>query len=186
MALKSGQMAGLDVPDRAMKMAQRYLESCCDPGNEGYAYVPGSGSAPAMTAVGLLCRQYLQAWGPSNPRLQKGISNHLLKAPPGSMNNMYYYYYATQVLHHFGGSAWKDWNVKMREALVKSQDKGETPGYEHQSGSWSPAGDQWCSHGGRVMMTSLCLLTLEVYYRHLPLYYREMGREDDAAVKKGL
>ena len=29
--------------------------------------------------------------------------------------------------------------------------------------------------GGRLMMTSLSILTLEVYYRHLPLYYRDMG-----------
>jgi len=27
------------------------------------------------------------------------------------------------------------------------------------------------------MQTSLCLLTLEVYYRHLPLYYRDVGEE---------
>jgi hypothetical protein len=27
--------------------------------------------------------------------------------------------------------------------------------------------------GGRLLITSLNLLTLEVYYRHLPLYYRD-------------
>jgi hypothetical protein len=35
--------------------------------------------------------------------------------------------------------------------------------------------DWWCNYGGRIMMTSMCLLTLEVYYRHLPLYRRDMG-----------
>ena len=34
------------------------------------------------------------------------------------------------------------------------------------------------------MMTSLNLLTLEVYYRHLPLYYRDAGDSKDAAVQK--
>ena len=29
--------------------------------------------------------------------------------------------------------------------------------------------------GGRIMFTSLSLLTLEVYYRHLPLYRKDMG-----------
>ena len=29
------------------------------------------------------------------------------------------------------------------------------------------------------MYTSLSLLTLEVYYRHLPLYRREMGGQKD-------
>ena len=29
--------------------------------------------------------------------------------------------------------------------------------------------------GGRLMQTALSTLTLEVYYRHLPLYRRDMG-----------
>jgi hypothetical protein len=30
----------------------------------------------------------------------------------------------------------------------------------------------------------LCLLTLEVYYRHLPLYYREAAADRDLAKQK--
>jgi hypothetical protein len=33
---------------------------------------------------------------------------------------------------------------------------------------------EWAAQGGRLMMTSLAALTLEVYYRYLPLY-KEMG-----------
>ena len=36
------------------------------------------------------------------------------------------------------------------------------------------------------MMTSLNLLTLEVYYRYLPLYYRDAGYAKDDTVKKAL
>jgi len=36
--------------------------------------------------------------------------------------------------------------------------------------SWSPHGADGHNRGGRIYMTSLALLTLEVYYRHLPLY----------------
>jgi hypothetical protein len=171
MALKSAQMAGLDVQDLVLRKAQRYLDSCCDTANEGYGYV-GVGSTPTMSAVGLLCRQYLQAWGPQNLRLIKGIDNNLKPYPPGSMKNLYYYYYATQVMHHFGGAAWKQWNEKMRDSLVKSQDQSSGPNL----GSWSSAGDLHGPSGGRLMTTSLALLTLEVYYRHLPLYYRETAQ----------
>jgi hypothetical protein len=170
MALKSAQMAALDVQDLVLRKAQRYLDSCCDTANEGYGYV-GAGSTPTMSAVGLLCRQYLQAWGPQNLRLIKGIDNNLKPYPPATMKNIYYYYYATQVMHHFGGAAWKQWNEKMRDSLVKSQDQSAGP----NQGSWSSAGDPHGAAGGRLMVTSLALLTLEVYYRHLPLYYREMG-----------
>ena len=41
------------------------------------------------------------------------------------------------------------------------------------TGSWDPdkpAKDAWAEPGGRLMVTSLSALTLEVYYRYLPLY----------------
>ena len=37
------------------------------------------------------------------------------------------------------------------------------------AGSWNPR-DKWEERGGRIMSTSLRLLMLEVYFRHLPLY----------------
>jgi hypothetical protein len=80
------------------------------------------------------------------------------------------------VLHHFGTDAWKQWNDRMRDCLVKSQDKSTNAMVR---GSWDPAGDPYGSVGGRLMRTSLCLLTLEVYYRHLPLYYREAGQRKE-------
>jgi hypothetical protein len=172
MALKSAQMAGLDVPDVAMRKAQKFLDSVCAEGSdEGYRYLPENpASTPAMTAVGLLCRQYLQSWGPQNLRMIKAVDNHIKSYGPRP-NDIYFSYYATQVMHHFGGQSWKDWNEKMREALIKDQEKTGP-----MKGSWSvPAGNAHVAVGGRMMQTSLCLLTLEVYYRHLPLYYRDSG-----------
>ena len=167
MALKSGQMAGLDVPALTFRKAERFLDSVCDPKNEGYGYT-GPGAGEAMSAVGFLCRQYLQGWGAKNPRLHKGVEANLLTVPPGARKNIYYYYYATQVMHHFGGEAWTRWNEKMREQLIQSQDQSEGP----NRGSWSSEGDAYSSAGGRLMMTSLSVLTLQVYYRYLPLYQR--------------
>jgi hypothetical protein len=40
-------------------------------------------------------------------------------------------------------------------------------------GSWNPElplKDAWAAHGGRLMVTALNCLTLQVYYRYLPLY----------------
>ncbi len=167
MALKSAQMAGLDVPEVTMRKAQAYLNSVND-STEGYGYT-GPAPTPTMSAVGLLCRQYLQAWGPQNLKLIKGIDNHIKTNPPGTSRNIYYFYYATQVMHHFGGTEWKKWNEKMRDFLVKTQDKDGT-----HAGSWNSAGDPHGGPGGRLMITSLSLLTLEVYYRHLPLYDRSI------------
>jgi hypothetical protein len=121
----------------------------------------------------LLCRQYL-GWSPRKPQLTNGVIKHLKPTPPAS-NNMYYSYYAAQVMHHMGGQFWDDWNPKMREALVKSQDQAKDVRRGHQLGSWDPKGDPHGEAWGRVGQTSLSLLTLEVYYRHLPLYRRDIG-----------
>jgi hypothetical protein len=180
MALKSGQMAGLVVPDIAITRSKTFLRNCCN-SDEGYGYTAGGGSSARMTAVGLLSRQYMENWGPSNPQMIKAIKTFIKTNPP-DRQDVYYYYYATQVMHHFGGEPWRDWNEKMREYLIKKQDttKGS------KEGSWSPEGDPWAGSGGRLMITSLNLLTLEVYYRYLPLYYRDAGYGKDGAVQKAL
>ena len=155
MALKSAQMAGLNVPEKTMKKAMEYLDNCMAD-NGGYGYV-GKGASPTMSAVGLLCRQYLQAWGPKHAMLSKGVANHIIGKNHG-VRNMYYTYYATQVMHHFGGKAWDEWNVKTRDELIATQNKTNGP----DDGSWDPRGGH--AHG-RIMMTSLC----PVSYTHLTL-----------------
>jgi hypothetical protein len=176
MALKSGQMAGLSVPKTTLSRAGLWLDAAQDPNTGGYGYT-SSGSGLTTSSVGLLSRQYL-GWGRLNPGLAKGVEMLLQPSNlPGQQKNMYYYYYATQVMHHFGGKNWEKWNVPMRDWLIAQQDKGTDPKRPHQKGSWSPVGDAHGGPGGRIMITSLSLLTLEVYYRHLPLYRRDMNVE---------
>ena len=110
MALKSAQMAGLEVHDPTMRKAVRCLEKVCNPADEGYGYT-GPGSTAVMSAVGLLCRQYLQNWGSQNLRLVTGVEKNLLSRPPGSFNSIYYYYYASQVMH------WRTANVRFVREL---------------------------------------------------------------------
>ena len=178
MALKSGQMSGLSVPKSTLDGASKWLDSCMTSDKGGYGYT-GPQETPTMTAVGLLCRMYL-GWSPKNPGLQAGVAR-LKGNPPTALNNMYYYYYATQVMHHMGGESFEFWNPKMRDLLIKGQDQGKDPKHPWQKGSWDPSGDVHGKVGGRIMITSLSLLTLEVYYRHLPLYRREAGVMKDVA-----
>ena len=177
MALKSGQMGGLEADDPrepTFARSMKFLDSVMTSDGSGYGYTR-PGDAPTTTAIGLLCRQYL-GWGPRNANLLAGIRT-LKKHPPDSLNSLYYYYYATQVLHHLGGEDWKAWNEKMRDLLVQRQDKGEKN--PHAAGSWDPRGDAYAAPGGRLMVTSLSLCTLEVYYRHLPLYRRDSAGGKD-------
>jgi hypothetical protein len=171
MALKSGQMSGLAVPNPTLDGATRFLNSVMSTTTYGYGY-RGAGSDPRLTAVGVLCREYL-GWSPRKPELHKGVE--ILKATPANAKDMYYTYYAAQALHHFGGDAWLAWNDHMKATLLQTRDKGADAKHPHQRGSWDPQGDQYSRDWGRVGQTSLSVLTLQVYYRHLPLYRRDMG-----------
>jgi hypothetical protein len=175
-ALKSGQMSGLNVPRKTWTDIYKYLDSVSS-GNysESYGYM-GKEASPSMTAVGLLCREYT-SWGPRMLGLQRGIEELQKKPPAAAARDIYYFYYASQVIHHAGGPAWEQWNPKMRDLLIDRQDRGNSE--PHQKGSWSSDGDA-LGHGlGRLGTTSLSLLTLEVYYRYLPLYRRDLGTDKD-------
>jgi hypothetical protein len=174
MALKSGQMAGLLVDDKSnptLARSARWLDLCMTPDEGGYRYMPNDEPTPTMTAVGLLCRLYLGTTT-RNRGIRTGVSR-LKQTPPPTVPSLYYYYYSTQVMHHVGGADWEFWNSRMKPMLLNRQDQGNDPKHRHQKGSWSPASDVHGGAGGRLMTTSLAILTLEVYYRHLPLYRRD-------------
>lgn len=166
MALRSAQMAYLRVPPDVFTKINNFLGSVQINRAEGwFGYMPGAGVSYVMTAEGLLCRQY-SGWHQNNPQLRKGVrwlmQGHLPKA---DQPNYYYWYYATQAMHHMGGETWQEWNSVMRDMLVSTQSKNG-----HETGSWAPIPGANHDHGGRLYATSLATLTLEVYYRHLPLY----------------
>jgi hypothetical protein len=184
MALKSGEMAYLSVPVETYRRAAYFLDSVQLEDGAVYGYT-GPGDGPATTAIGLLCRMYLgrrpdhaaqragilrlAQWGPSLDT----------SGPP--RNNMYYNYYATQVLHHAGGYEWKQWNQTLREYLIARQ---ATLGHDY--GSWYlPGNDHGAHAGGRLYFTAMAAMTLEVYYRHLPLYRASANARPVGAARPG-
>lgn len=170
MALQSARSANLTVPDETWGMADLFFDSVSHQDGARYSYQARGGPTPVMTAEALLCRMYL-GWTKDRPGLSRGIEwlaeEHL---PANGNPNIYYWYYGTQVMHHYGGSEWEAWNVQMRDILCNSQEKSG-----HAAGSWDPRGDH-AGAGGRIYMTSLAICTLEVYYRHLPVFRQiELG-----------
>ncbi len=160
MALKSAQMSYLRVPAPVFVKTSHFLNGVQSEGGARYGYMT-AGKEPTTSAIGLLCRMYL-GWTPDMSPLRMGVK--FLGEHGPSRNDMYFNYYATQVLHHVGGSEWDKWNETMREHLVQMQ---ATQG--HESGSWYFR-NRHTDPGGRLLVTALSIMTLEVYYRHMPLY----------------
>lgn len=173
MALQSARMAGLAVPKETLERISGYLDRAALDDGRKYGYWLDHQSSHAVTAEGLLCRQYL-GWPQNDPRLVDGIGA-LNKTPvdfEGPGRDTYYWYYATQATHHMEGEIWNEWNAVMSKELPKHQTKNGA-----EAGSWNPEGDKWGNIGGRMYVTCLSVYMLEVYYRHLPIYsgYRALA-----------
>ncbi|MHB8899489.1 MAG: prenyltransferase/squalene oxidase repeat-containing protein [Thermoguttaceae bacterium] len=163
MALKSAHMGYLTINPQTVMGASKFLDSVQAKNGARYGYAT-PGDKPSTTAIGLLCRMHL-GWAHDNPSLIEGVK-YLAQEGPSPSDN-YYNYYATQVMRHFEGDLWKEWNGKMRDQLVRTQAQ-----QGHEKGSWS-AGGGHSGRGGRLYDTSLSAMILEVYYRHLPLYRKQ-------------
>lgn len=165
MALKSGEMAGLHIPQATLDGIRKWLKSVeantPQGGRFGYA---NRSATPSMTAEGLLCLQFLGTR--RNDSAMRAGADYLLTQLPKlqQSNTSYYWYYGTQVMYHMQGSYWQEWNTALRDMVVETQIKDG-----HMAGTWNPI-DQWEKRAGRIYSTSLKLLLLEIYYRHLPLY----------------
>ncbi|MEZ6093551.1 MAG: prenyltransferase/squalene oxidase repeat-containing protein [Pirellulaceae bacterium] len=183
MAMKSGLLSGLEVDTKVLNNSKKFLDQVSIRSGAFYGYMEppeynNIGHHKGRTAIGLLCRMYM-GWPRENPALGEGVEWLANRGPYlGSRDNprgadMYYNYYATQVLRQWGGDDWKKWNEKMRDYLVESQDKDGA-----ERGSWYfPSGDLGSEAGGRIYCTTMAALTLEVYYRYLPIYREEVSPE---------
>ncbi|MBL8889964.1 MAG: terpene cyclase/mutase family protein [Planctomycetaceae bacterium] len=180
MALKSGSMMGEQAPPFVFERTKKFLNFVQSHGGTRYGYdrpseFPGRGT----TAVGVLSRMYL-GWNKDTESLKDAVK-YLSElgpdtrvregdAPAGGDTeaNMYYNYYTTQIMRHYGGEPWEKWNEGMREFLIRSQNK---EGFTE--GSWFFDNGHSSEVGGRLYTTAMAVMTLEVYYRHLPLYRSE-------------
>jgi len=184
MALKSGQLAGLDVKQETFRGINRWVNSAESRlgGRTVYVYNPlapdtkqqrhGRQPTPTMTAVGALIQLYLG--NRRDSRVLQDSASYLKENLPtlgtaaNPQRDTYYWYYATQVMFHMRGDYWEQWDGELHEMLEDTQ-VVEGP----SAGSWDPHGeipDRWGGFAGRIYVTTMNLLSLEVYYRHLPLY----------------
>jgi hypothetical protein len=164
MALHSAKMADMEVPQSAFDLAGKWFTRAGGGKFGGlYGYDGPARSNPAMVATGMFCRQ-LDLIPPTDPMMQE--SAEYLKMQPMNVRapDLYQVYYTTLALYQHQGPIWLAWNEKLKEVLPLIQRKGGA-----ESGSWDANG-QHIAPGGRVVSTAFATLSLEVYYRLLPMY----------------
>jgi len=164
MSLKSAEIAGVKIPTTVRQRMGQFLSSVRQ-GEDGglFGYRRGEEITPVMTAEALFCQQML-GFKRDSARNRESVRYLLDHQPRLSELNLYYWYYGTLAMYQYGGQPWKRWNAAVRDPLIDQQvANGDN------TGSWDPNGP-WGRYGGRLYSTAVATLTLEVYYRLLPLY----------------
>jgi hypothetical protein len=115
--------------------------------------------AGSSTSAGLASRLSL-GWKRDHPALQKGVTTLSKRGPT---DDILYDYYGTNVLFAMAGERWIAWNARMRESLVTAQSRDG-----HSAGSWFEGFEksEEAQRMGRLYVTALATLILEVYYRY--------------------
>jgi hypothetical protein len=165
MALKSADLAGVAMPDSTRRGIANFLNSVSSGKNGGLAsYRAGEKVTHAMTAEALVCRQFLGV-SREHPSCNEAGDYLLTQLPgQGEKANDYYWYYGTLAMYQLRGDYWKKWNAALQKTLLDRQIK-DGP----LAGAWD-TDTVWGGYGGRIYTTAIAALSLEVYYRFLPLY----------------
>lgn len=162
-ALKSAAIAGVDTPSPTIDGVRRFLDSVQTANGAAYGY-RSPAAKPCTSAIGLLCRMYT-GWNRDDEPLRRGVTN--LAKPGPHPAAIYQNFYLAQALLQMNHPVWPRWNAKNRDQIVAQQAR-----FGHETGSWFFV-DHDTAPGGRLAHTALAVLTLEVYYRLLPIYREE-------------
>ncbi|MEK7270595.1 MAG: hypothetical protein AAB215_06590 [Planctomycetota bacterium] len=172
MAAKSGKLADLKVDPSIFEKARKYFGAAGtdDYDSKGalvfYSVTNGktaTNAAEGQDAVQSIAMLSLLFMGDNGqgPWMQKASA--AVKARGVDLGNFYYLYYGSLAMFQLGGDNWKAWNRMMCDPLIRLQRRGGA-----DDGSWNPD-ERHGPYGGRVYQTAMGAMTLEVYYRYLPV-----------------
>jgi hypothetical protein len=193
MALKSGQLSGLDVKPESLAGGAAFARYVTQLGADGrptglvgYLDAKGAGAKVtgpndeftyhpgAMSALGMCVRIFAEH-DAEDPFLKAAAERIVQDLPEASKDRLsidyYYWYYASLALNQVDGPDapkrtgrwWGPWNKAMAATLVPLQDRSAG---RCTAGGWMDL-DRWAiDHGGPLYTTALNVLTLEVYYRY--------------------
>jgi hypothetical protein len=181
MQLKSAKVAGLKVDGAAFQGGMNFVQKILGKktgksvyemsqiGSANYGGGLGTSNAARRTSISMVCRMFMGVSRDDEVML-KGHKWVLACKPDWEKRDFYGLYYGTLAMFQSGGDSWKEWNKAMAPMLVDNQCKGgPMDGSTNDvDGSWIADKGSWGC--GRTFSTALGALSLEVYYRYLPMY----------------
>ncbi len=169
LALKSAKEAGYKIPPAKIYKIRNFYAAHTR-GDETRYTIVSAGTSEALTGIGLLVRQFLLD-EPNSDYVIQG-AKRLAKAAmrewetpkeDDRIPDFYTWYKCSLAMQQYGGAEWDLWNEIVRGELVRLQRRDGC-----QRGSWDPENDACyeMGGGGRIYVTAMGALTLQVYYRY--------------------
>jgi hypothetical protein len=169
LALLAARKAGAQVPDHTLSNCGDWFRRSVS-ADGAVDYVGRRTGTTALLGAGYAVSVYLGRPG-SDPAL-RAVAKRLRAAPPiwnrsaekgrdvFGPTDPSHWYYGSLAAFQAGGGTWRAWDTRLRDLLLRSQERDG-----HAIGSWAPRGKTG-HQGGRVVMTALAALCLEVSYRY--------------------
>ena len=160
-ALRAAKNSGIDVPQRTIDNAVKYVKACHHAGTGGFSYQPGSSPGFARTAAAIYSLQVCGLY--DDPLVMKG--SKYLFANHRESQEWYVYgnFYAAPAQYMIGGDTWEKWYKAIATTVVKSIKK------EGDIYRWDASGRGGV---GPIYTTAVYTTMLAMPYHYLPLYQR--------------
>lgn len=164
-ALRAAKNGGIDVPQKTIDNAIKYVKACHHPVSGGFAYQPGRDPGFARTAAAIYSLQVCGLY--DDPMVRSG-SEYLIK---NSVKNDQWFtygnFYAAPAQYMIGGETWVKWYAQMREILLRNVTALQGGQYY-----WEPKLDSGMGGVGPVYSTAVYVMILAMPYHYIPLYQR--------------
>ncbi len=163
-ALRAAKNAGLDVPQKTIDNAVKYVKSCYHERSGGFAYQPGREPGFARTAAAIYS---LQVCGLYDDKMVKAGSEYLLQNQKTKQEWFTYgNFYAAPAQYMIGGEIWAKWYKKIKDILEGAVKRQGDVYY------WEPRLDQGRGGVGEVYCSAVYTMILAMPYHYIPLYQR--------------
>ncbi len=160
-ALRAAKNAGIEVPQRTIDDAVKYVKSCHDERSGGFCYQPYRDPGFARTAAAIYSLQVCGLY--DDPMVKRGSKYLFENYREDHEWFAYGNFYAAPAHYMIGGDTWAQWYAKVKESLIKSvRQEGEVAWWE--SKGRGGVGPNWS--------TAVFTTILAMPYHYIPLYQR--------------
>ena len=164
-ALRAAKNSGIDVPQKTIDDAVRYVKSCQHAASGGFAYQPGRDPGFARTAAAIYSLQVCGLY--DDPMVKQGSEYMVRNFQRNDQWFTYGNFYAAPAQYMIGGETWAKWYSQLKDVLLKNVSPLSGERYY-----WEPKLDAGSGGVGPVYCTGVYVMILAMPYHYIPLYQR--------------